>query len=106
VSPSSKRVCDQADRARANATKSSDHNAGYMILIIHSGGSDKAFLTLTEDEIYAMTCAEGRYAQDSRLSSLHALKMAMSVDTRAEHVFLSVEEDNPIGVKMMFTLGT
>jgi len=31
--------------------------------------------------------------------------MAVSVDTPAEHVFSSVEEDNPLEIKMTFTLG-
>ena len=40
-------------------TKPSDHDAGDMTFIVHSkDGSDEAFLTLTEDEIYTMTCAE------------------------------------------------
>ena len=40
-------------------TTSSDHDAGNTTLIICSkDGSDEAYLTLTEDEIYAMTCAE------------------------------------------------
>jgi len=59
VSQISKRVFNQPDhRAGANATKSSHYDDGYMILIVHSGRSGKAFLTLTKDEIYAMTCAE------------------------------------------------
>ena len=53
------RGIDQTDNAGVNMTKSSDQDAGDMTLIVSSkDGSDEAFLTLTEDEIYAMTCAE------------------------------------------------
>jgi hypothetical protein len=77
-----------------------------MILMVHSDRSTEAFLILTKDEICAMMYAkEGTYAQDSHLSFLHALKRAVSVDIPAEHVLSSVEEDNPVGVKMTFTLG-
>jgi hypothetical protein len=48
----------------------------------------------------------GRYAKDSRLSALRALIMVVSVDTKAEHIFDSVKEDNPMAVKMIYTVGT
>ena len=50
---------NQTDKAGVNTTKFSDHDAGNTTLIICSkDGSDEAYLTLTEDEIYTMTCAE------------------------------------------------
>jgi hypothetical protein len=43
----------------ANATRSSHHDAGYMLLIVQSkDGGDEAFLSFSADEIYAMTYAE------------------------------------------------
>ncbi|KAF8810864.1 hypothetical protein BYT27DRAFT_7253320 [Phlegmacium glaucopus] len=67
--------------------KSSQHDAGDMMLIIHSkDGNDIAFLKFTANEIYAMVCAEE--------------------DTPAEYVFESVEEDNPMSVKMTSTISS
>ncbi|KAF8811442.1 hypothetical protein BYT27DRAFT_6453647 [Phlegmacium glaucopus] len=61
------------------------HDAGDMVLIVHSkDGSDVAFLKFTANEIYTMVCAEE--------------------DTPAEYVFASVEEDNPVSVRMTSTI--
>ena len=54
----SKKGLYQSDKAGVNMTKSSDHKAGNMTLIINSKDGNEAYLTLTEDIIYAMTCAE------------------------------------------------
>jgi len=87
--------------------RQNSRDAGDMMLIIQSkDGGDEAFLTLPADEIHAMTYAEEGTPKTSRLSSLHALKMVVSIDTRAEHVFASVKEDNPIGVRMTSTVCT
>lgn len=87
-------------------TNSSHHDAGYMVLIIHlKDGSDAAFLTLTEDEIFAMMCAEEGTPKTVIYPSYMRLKW-LSVDTPAEHVFSSMEEDNPVGVKITFTSNT
>jgi hypothetical protein len=104
-----KRVINQTVKAVANATRSSCHDAGYVMLIVQSkGGGDEAFLTFTADEIYAMACAEEGTPKTVVCPTLHALIVVLSVDTLAEHVFNSVKEDNPIGmaVKMTFTVGT
>jgi hypothetical protein len=43
----------------ANATRSSHHDAGYMMVIVQSkDGGDKAFLSFSADEIYTMAYAE------------------------------------------------
>jgi hypothetical protein len=43
----------------ANATRSSHHDDGYMMLIVQSkDGGDEAFLLFSADEIYAMVYAE------------------------------------------------
>ncbi|KAF8810544.1 hypothetical protein BYT27DRAFT_7240700 [Phlegmacium glaucopus] len=80
-------VFDQTDKAAANTTRSSLHDAGYIMLIVQSrDGGDEAFLAFTADETYAMAYAEE--------------------DTPAEHVFASVKEDNPMAVKMTFTVAS
>ena len=92
--------------AGANETKSSHHDAGDMILTVHSkDGGDEVYLTLTADIIYAMACA-GEGTPKGRLSFLHALKMVVAVDTPAECAFASVKEDIPMPIKMSFTVGT
>jgi hypothetical protein len=54
-----KRGFDETVKAAANATRSSHHDAGYMMLIVQSKDKgDEAFLAFTDDEIYAMACAE------------------------------------------------
>ncbi|KAF8815812.1 hypothetical protein BYT27DRAFT_7238250 [Phlegmacium glaucopus] len=64
-----------------------DRNAGYMSVAVHSEeGGDEAFLVFTAEEIYTMACTEK--------------------ETPAERVFLVVKQDNPIGVKMTFTLSS
>jgi hypothetical protein len=46
-------------KAVANATSSSDYDAGYMMLIVQSkNGVDEAFLSFSADEIYAMAYAK------------------------------------------------
>jgi hypothetical protein len=43
----------------ANATRSSHHDSGYMLLIVQSNnGGDEAFISFSADEIYAMMYAE------------------------------------------------
>jgi hypothetical protein len=43
----------------SNATSSSHHDAGYMMLIVQTkDGGDEAFLSFSADEIYAMAYAE------------------------------------------------
>jgi hypothetical protein len=42
----------------ANATRSSHHDAGYMLIVQSKDGGDEAFLSFSADEIYAMTYAE------------------------------------------------
>ncbi|KAF8817645.1 hypothetical protein BYT27DRAFT_7125939 [Phlegmacium glaucopus] len=63
------------------------HDTGYMMLIVRSKDGDvEAFLAFNADEINAMACAEE--------------------DTLAEHVFESVKGDNPMAVKMTFTVAS
>ncbi|KAF8811437.1 hypothetical protein BYT27DRAFT_7134005 [Phlegmacium glaucopus] len=74
-------------KAIENIDLFSRHDAGYMVLIVQSkDGGDEAFLAFTVDEIYTMACAEE--------------------DTPAEHVFSSVKEDNPVAVRMTFTVAS
>ncbi|KAF8817644.1 hypothetical protein BYT27DRAFT_7247186 [Phlegmacium glaucopus] len=63
------------------------HDAGDTMFIIQSkDGGDVAFLKLTANEVYAMASAEE--------------------DTQVEYVFASVEEDNPMSVKMTSTISS
>jgi hypothetical protein len=86
----------------ANATRSSHHDAGYMMLIVQSkNGGDEAFLSFSANEIYAMA-----YAEEGMLNTaLYAFIMVLFVDTLVERVFDSVKEDNLMEVKMIFRLG-
>jgi hypothetical protein len=88
----------------ANATRSSHHDAGYMMLIVQSkDGGDEAFLSFSADEIYAMT-----YTEEGTPKTVvyPPYIMVLSIDTLAERVFDSVKEDNPMSFKMTFKAGT
>jgi hypothetical protein len=88
----------------ANATRSSHHDAGYMMLIVQSkDGGDEAFLSFSADEIYTMVYTEKGMVV---CPPLYVFIMVLSIDTLAERVFDSVKEDNPVAVKMTFTVGT
>jgi hypothetical protein len=53
------RVFNETVKAVANATRSGQDDAGYMMLVVQSkDGGDEAFFSFTPDEIYAMVCAE------------------------------------------------
>jgi hypothetical protein len=88
----------------ANATRSSNHDAGYMMLIVQSKhGGDEAFLSFNADEIYAMTYAEE--GMSKTVVCPPYIYMVLSIDTLAERVFETVKEDNPMSVKMTFRVG-
>jgi hypothetical protein len=88
----------------ANATRSSIHDAGYMMLIVQSkNGGDEAFLSFNADEIDAMT-----YVEEGMTKTVVCppyTYMVLSIDTLVECVFDSVKEDNPMSVKMTFRAG-